>query len=95
MSNKMVESLLSGGRVTNAQISLWSDVAGLLAAMEQIGREGATAVVKIDGGRPDGSLYSVVISGGRLGEDFFRKDSGDLPALLQEAIEFYMTRVRR
>ena len=94
MGNEFTASLLSSGRMTNAQISLWSGVAASLAALDAISREGATTVVKIDGGRPDGSFYSVVVSGEKLGEEFFRKDSGDLPALLQEAIEFYVTRVR-
>jgi hypothetical protein len=49
-------------------------------------------VVKIDGGRSDGSVYTVVVSGGRLGEDFFRNDGADLATLLQEAISFYRSR---
>jgi hypothetical protein len=93
MSEKLFESLRSGGRVSSEQVSLWSGVAGLLAGLDAIGREGANVVVKIDGGRPDGSFYTVVISGGRLEEEFFRKDSGDLAALLQEAVEFYKVRV--
>jgi hypothetical protein len=89
---QLVESLRSRGHVSGEQLAAWRDVSGLLAALDAIGRDGANAVLKIDGGRPDGSVYTVVISGGRLGEAFFRKDGDDLAALLAEAVEFYKAR---
>lgn len=90
---QVVESLRSGGHLSSEQLIVWSDAAGLLAALDAIGREGASAVVKIDGGRPNDSKYTIVVSGGRLGEAFFRKDGDDLVALLVEAVEFYRVRV--
>jgi hypothetical protein len=70
-----VQSLLSElepqGHVRPEQITLWRESADLLAILEAIGRAGASAVVKIDGARRDGSVYSVVVSGGPLGEDFY------------------------
>jgi hypothetical protein len=88
-----LETLGVGDRIDAARLALWSDAAGLLATFDAIGREGAVAVVKVDGARPDGSIYSVVVSGGRLRDDFFRKDGNDLAALLSEAITFYRDRV--
>jgi len=90
---RLIESLLSDGHVNQSQLKMWSDAAGLLAALDAIGREGASAVFKFDGARVDGLVYTVVVSGGRLGETFFRKDSDDFASLLVEAVEFYKTRV--
>lgn len=89
---QLVESLRSGGHVNGGQLAVWTDAAGLLAALDAVGRDGASVVVKIDGGRSDGSIYTIVISGGRLGEAFFRKDGDDLTALLVQAVEFYKVR---
>ena len=86
---ELVEGLVIGGRVREQQVTLWRDVAGLMAAFDAIGRDGVSAVVKIDGARPDAAVYTVVISGQQLGETFFRQDGNNLPALLRAAIEFY------
>jgi len=61
-----------------------------MAALDAIGRDGVSVLVKIDGLRPDAAVYTVAISGPRLGEAFFfRQDGSDLPALLRAGIEFY------
>lgn len=67
----------------------WGKTVALLARLEAIGRDGAHAILKIDGGRADSALYTVVVSGGRLGEAFFRKDGMEVDVLLRDAIEFY------
>jgi hypothetical protein len=85
----LVEEFLLSGRVTEREVVKWGNVAGLMAVFDAIGREGVSAVVKIDGGRLDGALYTVVVSGSRLGDSFFRQDGNDLAALLRDAIEFY------
>jgi|SRR6185437_12441786 len=87
--NALVEELQESGYVTVEQVARWRDAARLLAAFDAIGSEGAIAVVKVDGERTDGWRYTVVVSGGRLGAVFFRKDGPDLNALLREAISFY------
>jgi hypothetical protein len=88
----LVEALLTRGHVNEEQISRWTDAAVLMAALDAIGREGAAAVVKVDGGRL-GAAYTVVLSGSRLGESFFRKDGNDILVLLRDAIEFYWSEV--
>jgi hypothetical protein len=90
---ELVDGLVTSGRVREQQVTLWRDVAGLMAAFDAIGRDGVSAVVKIDGARPDAAVYTVVVSGPRLGEAFFRQDGNDLPALLGAAIDFYRTAV--
>jgi hypothetical protein len=72
----------------------WTRCAPLLAELDALGRLGGNALVKIDGGRHDvdGSLpetYTVVLAGGRLRDEFFRRDGADLEQLLRDAIEFY------
>lgn len=84
----LIDDLQSGGHVTEQQVSRWRDAAVLMAVLEAIGRDGASVVVKIDGGRPD-AVYTVVISDPQLGELFFRKDGPDAVVLLREAVEFY------
>jgi hypothetical protein len=88
----LVGALQASGHVTEEQVSRWREAAALMATLEAIGRDGATAVVKVDGGRPD-AVYTVVVSGPRLGEAFFRKDGSDVLALLRDAIEFYKSEV--
>lgn len=89
------QALINASQLTglaDEQVSQWREVAPLMATLEAIGRDGASAVVKIDGGRPD-AIYTVVLSGPRLGESFFRKDGSDVQVLLREAIEFYVSKV--
>ena len=76
-------------RTWQAQVARWKGLAELLAAFEAIGRDGAVAIVKVDGERTNGDVYTVVVSGAKLGGRFFRKDGGELAALLQEALAWY------
>lgn len=88
----LVQELLSSGCITQEQIAHWSSVAALMAAFETMGRDGATVVIKIDGDRHEG-VYTIVVSGSRLGEAFFRRDGSDVLSLLRDAIEFYRAEV--
>jgi hypothetical protein len=85
--------LVAAGRLTEKDVETWSRVADRLAALTLIAREGATVVVKADGERAGFALFTVVVSGGRLGDDFFRRDASDLDGLLDAAIRFYCDRV--
>lgn len=72
----------------------WMRCAPLLAELDALARVGGNALVKIDGGRGDidGALpenYTVVLAGGRLRDEFFRRDGADLEQLLRDAIAFY------
>ena len=91
--DSLLEEWQKRGLVTASHTSLWREAVELLGIFDAIGRAGANALIKIDGSRPDGSIYTVVISGGQLGDAFFRKDGTELPALLEEAISFYRTRM--
>jgi hypothetical protein len=68
----------------------WTEALPLLAALDAIGRDGGSAMVKIDGARANSDVFTVVVSGGRLGECFFRKDGSDLRSLLREAVAYYV-----
>lgn len=91
-NEQLIDALLASARISNAEVALWRESAGLLAVLDAIGRDSTNAVVKIDGARTDGSVYTVVITGSKLGDEYFRKDGADLPALLREAIDFYTSR---
>lgn len=91
-NEQLVDKLLASARISDAQVTLWRESAGLLAVLDAIGRDGVNAMVKIDGAREDGSVYTVVITGSKLGDEYFRKDSHDLLALLRDAIDFYINR---
>jgi hypothetical protein len=92
-NQELIDELMTSGRIRDQQVMLWRDVAGLMAVLDAIGRDGVSAVVKIDGMRADAAVYTVVVSGPRLGEAFFRQDGSDLPQLLEAAVEFYRTAV--
>jgi hypothetical protein len=85
----VVDDLRKSGRITDEAVARWGRVSGLLAALDAVGRDGANAMVKIDGARPNGEIYTVVVSGGKLGDAFFRKDGADVDALLRDAVSFY------
>lgn len=57
--------------------------------IETIAKDGATVIVKLDGQRNDNNVYTVILSGGKLGSDFFRKDGSELTSLLNELIQYY------
>ena len=57
--------------------------------LEEMANQGSTVVVKIDGerrGEDDNGRYTVVVSGGPLGENFFRMDVSNLEEGLAKAI---------
>lgn len=62
-----------------------------IGELEAIAREGAVVVLKIDGERgSDPNIFTVMLSGGKLGsEDFFRMDGDSFPKLIDAAIQFY------
>ena len=88
--NEVLETLAKVGLESQDALDSWSSSARLLSALDAIGRDGGTALIKVDGGRNDSLVYTVVVSGGRLGDDFFRKDDSDLQALLLKAVEFWV-----
>lgn len=70
----------------------WSGCDAVWAVFEEMSKEGATVVIKIDGQRThpeDNGRYTVLVSGGPLGEDFFRLDTPVLEDGLAKAILFY------
>jgi len=87
--NELLGALANVGLESQGAVESWSNSSRLLSALDAIGRDGGNALVKIDGGRNDSRVYTVVVSGGRLGDEFFRKDGSDLQALLLEAIGFW------
>ena len=56
--------------------------------LDRIQSEGSVVVVKLDGERHE-NRYTLVITGGLLGENYFRKDSDDLGDLIRDAVNFY------
>lgn len=60
----------------------WKDI-------ETIAKDGASVVIKLDGQRSEDNFYSVILSGGKLNDGFFRKDGSELNSLLKELIEYY------
>jgi len=86
--NEAVDALRNAGLDVERAIGSWRESVQLLAALDAIGRDGASALVKIDGGRDDGRVYTVVVSGGALAEGAFRKDGAELRPLLDEAVAF-------
>lgn len=76
-------------------LAAWGNAVRLLAAFDAIGRDGAVALLKVDGGRENGVPYTVVVSGGRLTKDTgFQKDGADLQGLLREAVQFYVSNTK-
>src|SRR5687768_9120501 len=67
----------------------WAGCDPVWALFEEMAKEGAVVVVKIDGQRTsedDTGKYTVLVSGGPLGEDFFRADTHVLEEGLARAI---------
>jgi hypothetical protein len=56
--------------------------------LNQIRAEGSVVLVKLDGQRTQ-NCYTLAISDGRLGEEYFRKDGDDLGELITAGINFY------
>ena len=57
--------------------------------IEAIAKDGASVVIKLDGQGSKDNFYSVVLSGGKLKDGFFRKDGAELDLLLEELIAYY------
>lgn len=70
----------------------------LFIRLEEISKEGASVVVKIDGERWGTSSplpYTVLILGGRLSaEKYFRKDSNSLLDAIEEGIRYYYEKLK-
>ena len=92
MTTDIIQRLKQAGRVSDADAAAWAEIGSLLQAIEAIVKDGATAVVKLDGERST-DRYTVIVSGGPLGAEFHRGDGDDLRKLLQEAIHFYDQKV--
>jgi hypothetical protein len=90
----MLSALRAAGVDASSAVSAWTQSASLLAAFDAIGRLGSHALVKVDGERDGSQVYTVLVSGGRLGSDFFRRDGDDLPTLLREALRFYLANAK-
>ena len=91
----LLESLTKAGLEIDGAMDSWSDSAEFLSALDAIARDGGNALVKIDGSRNDDQAYTVVVSGGRLGDESFRKDGAELQPLLREAISFHVAHAQR
>lgn len=89
----LLTALMKIGVDTRTVVDSWKDTVELLAAIDAIGRTGSNALVKIDGERSGPEVYTVVISGGRLGDASFRRDGSDLQSLLRDAILFFAEHV--
>ena len=76
----------------------WSGCDAVWPALEAMAADGAVVVVKIDGerrGEDDTGRYTVLVSGGPLGEEFFRTDTPILEEGLAQAILHYAERCWR
>jgi len=74
MTTDIIERLTQSGHLTDVKAESWAALCVLLQAIEVIVNDGATAVVKLDGERST-DRHTVIVSGGRLGADFYRGDS--------------------
>ncbi|NOU31860.1 MAG: hypothetical protein HOO96_28485 [Polyangiaceae bacterium] len=91
----MFSALGEAGVDASSAVSAWTQSASLLAALDAIGRMGGHTLVKIDGERDGSQVYTVLVSGGRLGSDHFRRDGDDLPTLLREALRLGVAPLRQ
>jgi hypothetical protein len=70
----------------------WDGCDTVWKVLEEMANSGCTVVIKIDGQRKepeDSGRYTVVLSGGPLGEDFFRLDTAILEEGLAKAILYF------
>jgi hypothetical protein len=87
--NKMLED----GFVDVAGAERWAALANRMAIFESIGRSGLVSLLKFDGEREESQVFTVMVSGKKLGDRFFRQDGGDLGLLLDAAIDFYAVEI--
>lgn len=71
----------------------WKRAGELMDALERACGPGMTFVVKLDRMRANGQIYTVALTRGP-GDDFFRKDTGDLVVTLTEALEWSSGRTK-
>jgi hypothetical protein len=73
------------------------DVDPFLPFFERIAAEGGVVVVKWDGkrGADDGGKYTVIISNGKLGEDYARADGSSLKDTIASGVVQYGSRAWR
>ena len=70
----------------------WSTVDAFWPVLERMRGDGAVVVLKLDGqrvGEDDDGPFTVVLSGGGLGDDYVRVDGRSMPAALGEAVMRY------
>jgi hypothetical protein len=73
----------------------WQGCDAVWSVLEEMASEGSTVVIKIDGqrrGPDDNGRYTVLVSGGPLGDAFFRLDTDALEEGLAKAILHYAER---
>jgi hypothetical protein len=89
----LLDRLRTLGISPDAHADTWLDGVDLLAALDAIGRSGCCVLIKVDGLRTNGAVYTIVISGGFLVDEVFRKDGPDLVALAGAAIAHVIDRL--
>ncbi len=73
----------------------WRGCDAVWEVVEAMAAEGAIVLIKIDGQRQgpgDSGRYTILVSGGPLGEDFFRRDTPVLEDGIALAIVYYAER---
>lgn len=60
--DELLVELRDCGIALDTHATAWRESIDLLAALDAIGRSGSSAVVKVDGGRDDSDIYTVVLS---------------------------------
>jgi hypothetical protein len=96
MNNRSKALKIASGKQHDFADRDWKIWEALWPAIETMVDEGAVLVVKVDGGRTTDDLlkrYTVVLSGGKLGDDFFREDAVNLEDVLCNAVVFYAEKV--
>ena len=68
-------------------VEMWRSLAPLLAAFDDLGRDGDLAAIKVDGER-EHSRFTVLLHGKSFVNASYRRDGDDLAALLEEAIRY-------
>jgi hypothetical protein len=89
----LLDRLRALGVSPDAHADTWIGSADLFAALDAIARSGCVVLMKVDGLRTNGAVYTIVVSGGFLDDDHFRSDSADLATLAGAAIAFVAERL--
>jgi len=91
---KIIQAIKASSPTSTA--SGWSELGEFGEAIEIIANDGSSVLFKIDGERKNAGIptyYTIVVSGGKLHDEFFRKDGLALQELTYEAILFYNQKV--